>query len=59
MNLRQRNGRIPLHVASQSGHIDIARLLLDCGCDVNTRDAYRWTPLHYASQRDTLALHGS
>ncbi len=40
----------PLHVALDMGHVDIARLLLKHGADMNSRDNSRNTPLHLASE---------
>jgi ankyrin repeat protein len=51
MNSRDKDGLIPLHMASRYGHVDVARLLLDRGSDVNVE---MFTPLHYASRSDTL-----
>ena len=56
MNSRDDDGFIPLHSASRYGHVDIARLLLDRGSDVNVRESQRWTPLHYASRYGYLDL---
>ena len=41
----------PLHLASQDGETEIAKLLLDHGADVNCKSEYEWTPLHVASFR--------
>jgi len=48
----------PLHNAALKGHIDVAEALLDMRkytkLDVNAKDTYGWTPLHYAvSQKRT------
>jgi ankyrin repeat protein len=37
-----------LSVAAEEGHIDVVKLLLECGADVSTADDYQWTPLHHA-----------
>jgi serine/threonine-protein phosphatase 6 regulatory ankyrin repeat subunit B len=42
-------GYTPLHCAAQQGHIDVARLLLKRGMDVNAHDSDQGTPLHNAA----------
>ena len=43
-------GYTPLHLAAYSGHIEIARLLLQNGAEVNVmRNNYGITPLHWAA----------
>jgi ankyrin repeat protein len=39
-----------LHLASEKGHINVARVLLEHGVDVNARDRNRFTSLHLASK---------
>jgi hypothetical protein len=39
----------PLMIASQQGHLDIARLLIQSGAAVDSRDGSGWTPLMLAS----------
>ena len=46
-----------LHKASQNGHFEIVKLLLECGqeptgIDINAVDQFGWTPLHFACQQD-------
>lgn len=46
----QFNGAMaPLHVAARSGHLNICRLLVENGADVNVLSAENWTPLYYAT----------
>jgi ankyrin repeat protein len=44
-----------LHIAADSGHVEIAKILIDAGADVNLQDfrAGKWrdTPLHLATTR--------
>jgi ankyrin repeat protein len=48
-------GEIPLHLLSRGGYnspdcgVRVAELLLERGTDINARDKFEWTPLHYAS----------
>lgn len=39
---------MPLHSAAASKHIDVARLLLEHGANVNAKQQVGWTPLHSA-----------
>ena len=34
-----------MHHASQSGHSNIVNLLIKAGCDINSFDKNKWTPL--------------
>ena len=40
----------PLHLASQQGHVAVARILVKDGSDVAAKDEQGWTPLHLASE---------
>lgn len=42
--------RTPLHLAAIRGHTSIVRLLIQSGCDKNTKDFDENTPLHHASE---------
>ena len=43
------DGDFALHVAGANGHVEIARLLVNAGGDVNVRDVHDNTPLHLAA----------
>ncbi|XP_029009023.1 protein phosphatase 1 regulatory subunit 12A isoform X2 [Betta splendens] len=38
-----------LHVAAAKGYIEVLKVLLQCGVDVDSRDVDGWTPLHAAA----------
>ncbi len=38
----------PLHLAAQGYSVDICKLLIDKGADVNVKTKDQWTPLHFA-----------
>ncbi len=42
------NGSTPLHRASGYGRVEIAKMLIDAGADVNVQANIGWTPLHWA-----------
>jgi len=47
----------PLHLASQEGHLDVGKWLLnDRGVDVDPRQAKGWTPLHMAMPNGRLEI---
>jgi len=48
----EEGGSTCLKIAACKGHLDICRLLIDKGAQVNTKDEVGSTPLHYA------AMHG-
>ena len=39
----------PLHVAVKYNHLDVARLLIDRGADIDAKSYAGWTPLHQAA----------
>ena len=53
VNVRDGSGRTPLFLASQNGHVEIARALLAAGANVNLADAAADTPYYVAA----LARH--
>ena len=36
--------------AAKHNHKEVALLLIENGADVNSKDKYGWTPLHYAAR---------
>lgn len=45
-----------LHNAVVAGHYDVAKFLIEAGCDINVQDSDGWTPLHCAASCDNLPL---
>jgi hypothetical protein len=50
------NGWTPLHWAALKGHIEIARLLLQNGAEVNAKDYDGRTPLHFAASQGKVDI---
>ncbi|CAI8598529.1 unnamed protein product [Vicia faba] len=57
VNLKDSEGRTPLHWAVDRGHLDVTELLLGRNADVNAKDNDGQTPLHYAvtCEREAIA----
>ncbi|KAL2556355.1 Acyl-CoA-binding domain-containing protein 2 [Forsythia ovata] len=55
-DLRDSEGRTPLHWAVDRGHMNITELLLNKNADVNAKDDEGQTPLHYAVVCDRAAI---
>src|SRR5262245_30908102 len=56
---RDKDGSTPLHCAAWHGHVDVAKILLDAGADVNDHnqnDHWGTTPLHAAAHGDQKAV---
>ncbi|KAH8995437.1 ankyrin repeat-containing domain protein [Lactarius akahatsu] len=50
VNAQRRDQWTPLHLASFTGRLDIARVLLDHGAKANTEDNLLKTPLHHVAE---------
>lgn len=55
VNVKDTNGRTPLHWAALRGNKDVAQLLLAKGADVNARNEFGFTPLHLVSVHREVA----
>ncbi|GHU16644.1 hypothetical protein FACS189472_02140 [Alphaproteobacteria bacterium] len=51
-NAKDENQKTPLHLAVESGHVRVIKILLDTkGINLNARDLYAKTPLHLAAEK--------
>ncbi|TKY74069.1 Acyl-CoA-binding domain-containing protein 2 [Spatholobus suberectus] len=57
VNLKDSEGRTPLHWAVDRGHLNVTELLVGRNADVNAKDNDGQTPLHYAvtCEREAIA----
>jgi ankyrin repeat protein len=58
VDLRDGNGQTALHRATENGHDEIIRILIENGIDVNARDVNGQTALHLASKNGSGAAVG-
>jgi uncharacterized protein len=49
-NVRDQEGRAPLHQAVLGNSVGLVGLLLEAKAEVNATDQHGWTPLHFAAQ---------
>jgi ankyrin repeat protein len=54
----EKYGRTALHLAAMNGHLEIVKLLLEHGADVNakTKEGYGYTALHSAASNGHLEI---
>ena len=59
LDVQDSNGRSPLSLAAERGHMETAVLLLEKGASVATKDARGWTALHWACNKgyESMARH--
>ncbi|XP_042036215.1 acyl-CoA-binding domain-containing protein 1-like [Salvia splendens] len=56
LDVKDSEGRTPLHWAVDRGHLSITELLLNKNADVNAKDGEGQTPLHYAAVCERTAI---
>jgi ankyrin repeat protein len=56
LNSPDQNQKTPLHLALESGHIDMARYLIEQGADINLKDKDKASPLHNAAYLGNLEI---
>ncbi len=56
LGARLASGETWLHGAALGGHVDVARLFVERGADVNAQDDRRMTPLHHACHARATAM---
>ena len=50
------NGNTPLHIAAQNGHLDLVKLLVEKGANVNLVNKKNNTPLHMSLSYDYIEV---
>jgi ankyrin repeat protein len=56
VNTKDYLGETPLHRASDLGHSQVVRELLDHGADIDSKDNIHSTPLHFAAMEGHVAV---
>ena len=59
LNVRNKSGDTPLHIAVEEGRIEIVEILLEAGADIQVEDHENNTPLHLAAIRGSLGIIAS
>ncbi len=54
LNIPDQNQKTPLHTALESGHVEIAKYLIEKGADINLKDKDKAAPLHNAAYLGSL-----
>jgi ankyrin repeat protein len=53
VNVKDKDGRTPLHWACRGVHLEVVRFLVDKGADVNVEDSNKIVPLHSLAVRNS------
>ena len=56
MTARSKDGSTPLHLASMYGRLEVARVLIEHGADIDAKDNKGRTPFQVAWNRDMVGL---
>jgi ankyrin repeat protein len=56
LNSPDQNQKTPLHLALESGHVDIAKYIIEKGADINLKDKDSASPLHNAAYLGNLEI---
>ncbi|KAJ3270747.1 putative G-protein coupled receptor 63 [Terramyces sp. JEL0728] len=56
LNVKDEQGQTPLHMASNFGHINIVRILLEYNADIESKNSMGFTALHSAVMYGQLAV---
>jgi hypothetical protein len=56
LNRQDERGNTALHLAVESGFVEMVILLLDYGADRTIRNPYGWTPLHLAVRKSEIEM---
>lgn len=56
VNSEKANGNTPLHIAADNGHLDIVKLLISFGADIDKKNNGNRSPLFYAMRSDHMDI---
>jgi ankyrin repeat protein len=56
LDIKDFNGKTVLHYACYNGNIEIVKLLIEAGADINAKDIYGNTPLYWTYTADIIQL---
>ena len=56
IHIQDNEGHVPLHYASENGHVGMAKLLIENGACVNSQSNIAWTALHFACAKGRLEV---